>query len=95
MDLREFKLRVIWVHRLDLLSRRRSQDFDDLHKLVDATLAREQRGAACETLNSKRASLANNFGPSLSGRGNRVLDALHALDMQNQSWRRAIDLECG
>ena len=43
LDLRELELRVVRVHLADLLARRRAQDLDDLHQLVHAALAREQR----------------------------------------------------
>jgi hypothetical protein len=43
LDLGELELRVVGVHGLDLLPRRRAQHLDDLHQLVHPTLAREQR----------------------------------------------------
>jgi hypothetical protein len=42
-DLREFMLHIIRVHRLNLLASWSAQDLNDLHQLVDATLAGEQR----------------------------------------------------
>lgn len=42
LDLWEFVLHIIWVHRLDLLTRGSSEHFDDLDKLINATLAGEQ-----------------------------------------------------
>lgn len=41
LDLREFVLHVVWIHGSDLVPCRRTQDFDDLHKLIDTRLARE------------------------------------------------------
>ena len=41
-DLWEFVLHIIRVHGLDLLPRRRPQNLDDLHQLINATLAGEQ-----------------------------------------------------
>jgi len=41
-DLGELVLHVIGIHCLDLLPRRCSKYFDNLHKLINATLAREQ-----------------------------------------------------
>lgn len=43
LDLRELEFRVVGVHLADLLSRRGPQDLDDLHQLVHARIAREQR----------------------------------------------------
>ena len=43
LDLGEFVLHVVGIHRLDLLPRRCAEDFDDLHQLVYATFAREER----------------------------------------------------
>lgn len=40
-NLREAVLFVFWVHSLDLLARWRSKDLDNLNKLVNAALARE------------------------------------------------------
>jgi len=42
INLRELKLSVIGVHRLDLLSGGCAQHFDDLNKLVDSRLSGEQ-----------------------------------------------------
>lgn len=42
LDLRELVLHVIGVHCLDLLAGRSSEHFDNLDKLIDAALAREQ-----------------------------------------------------
>jgi len=42
-DLRKSVLVVVWVHCKDFLSGGGSQDFNDLDKLVDTTLAREDR----------------------------------------------------
>jgi len=41
-DLGELMLHIIRIHGLDLLPRRCSQNLDNLHQLVDATLTREQ-----------------------------------------------------
>lgn len=42
-NLRELVLHVIRVHRLDLISRRCSQNLDNFHKLINATLSWEER----------------------------------------------------
>jgi hypothetical protein len=42
LNLREFVLHVIRVHRLDLLSRWRSQNLDNFDQLIDSTFAREE-----------------------------------------------------
>lgn len=36
LDLGEFMLHIIGVHRTDLFPRRRAEDFDDLDQLVDS-----------------------------------------------------------
>ena len=36
LNLREFMLHIIGVHRTDLFPRRRAKDFDDLDQLVDS-----------------------------------------------------------
>lgn len=41
LDLRELVFHVVWVHRANLISRRRAEHLDDLHELVDARFARE------------------------------------------------------
>mmetsp|Transcript_48194 Transcript_48194/g.124977 ORF Transcript_48194/g.124977 Transcript_48194/m.124977 type:complete len:276 (+) Transcript_48194:194-1021(+) len=41
LDLRELELRVVGIHRRELLTRWRTQHFDDLHELVHAALPRE------------------------------------------------------
>ena len=43
LNLRKLVFHVVGVHRLDLLPRRRSQNLDNFHELVDAALTREQR----------------------------------------------------
>jgi len=43
LDLRKFVLVIVGIHGQNLLLRRRSQDFDYFHELIDATLARENR----------------------------------------------------
>ena len=43
LDLGEAVLRVFWVHRQDLLARRRPQNFDDFDELVDTAFSREDR----------------------------------------------------
>mmetsp|Transcript_21786 Transcript_21786/g.72168 ORF Transcript_21786/g.72168 Transcript_21786/m.72168 type:complete len:291 (-) Transcript_21786:470-1342(-) len=54
LDLRELVLRVVLVHRLDLVERRRAQHLDDLDQLVDARLARKE-GHAQEQLGEHAA----------------------------------------
>jgi hypothetical protein len=41
LDLREFKLGVVWIHFLDLIPRWRAQYFDDLNQLVNARVTGE------------------------------------------------------
>lgn len=41
LDLGEFVLHIIGVHRSNLFARRCAKDLDDLHQLIDARLARE------------------------------------------------------
>lgn len=41
-DLRELVLHIVGVHRLDLLPRWCSQNFDDLNQLIDSALAGEE-----------------------------------------------------
>jgi len=43
LDLREFVLHVVWVHRTDLVSRGRTQNLDDFYQLIDTGFTREQR----------------------------------------------------
>jgi hypothetical protein len=38
-DLWELVLHVVWIHRANLVSCRRSKNLDNLHQLIDATLA--------------------------------------------------------
>eukprot|EP00967_Tisochrysis_lutea_P065811 scaffold85645_cov29-Tisochrysis_lutea.AAC.2 len=45
LDLREFVLCIVLIHRLDLVKGRRSQHLDDLDELVHTGLAREERHA--------------------------------------------------
>ena len=40
-DLRKLELGIIGIHFANLFSGRRTQDFDNLHQLVDARVARE------------------------------------------------------
>ncbi len=42
LNLRKLVFHVVGIHRLDLLPRRRPQNLDNFHQLVDATLTREQ-----------------------------------------------------
>lgn len=42
LDLRELVLHVIRIHGLDLLTSGCAEDLDDLHKLIDTTLAGEE-----------------------------------------------------
>lgn len=42
LDLREFVLHVVRIHRTDLVTRRRSQNFDDLDQLVNARFSWEK-----------------------------------------------------
>merc|ERR1719174_2188957 len=42
LDLRELELRVVRIHRHELLARWGSQDLDDLNELVHPAFAREQ-----------------------------------------------------
>lgn len=48
LDLGELVLHVIGIHGTNLVTRRRSEDLDDLDKLVDAGLSWEQRLAKHE-----------------------------------------------
>jgi hypothetical protein len=48
LDLRELELGVVFVHGLNLLAGGRAQHLDDLHQLIHATLAWEQRLAQQE-----------------------------------------------
>lgn len=41
LDLREFKLGVVWIHLLDLIPRWRAQYFDDLDQLIDPRVSGE------------------------------------------------------
>lgn len=43
LDLREFEFGVVWIHLLDLISRRRTQYFNDLNQLIDARISRKDR----------------------------------------------------
>jgi len=43
LDLGEFVLHVVGVHRANLVASRCAEYFDDLHELVDTRLAREER----------------------------------------------------
>ncbi len=43
LDLGELVLHVVWVHGADLLAGGGPQHLDDLHKLINARLSREQR----------------------------------------------------
>lgn len=43
LNLGELVLHIIRIHRLDLLAGWCAKDFDNLHQLVDAALAREER----------------------------------------------------
>jgi len=43
LDLREFVLHVVRVHGTNLVSRGRTQNFDNLYQLIDTRLSREQR----------------------------------------------------
>jgi len=42
LNLRKLVFHVVGIHRLDLLPCGRSQNLDNFHQLVDATLSREQ-----------------------------------------------------
>lgn len=42
LDLWELVLHVVRVHRANLVARGCAEDFDDLHKLIDARLTGEQ-----------------------------------------------------
>lgn len=39
LDLREFEFGVVWIHLLNLISRRRSQYFNDLNQLIDTRVS--------------------------------------------------------
>lgn len=41
LDLREFVLHVVWVHRADLFTGRRPEDLDDFDQLINARLTWE------------------------------------------------------
>lgn len=42
LDLREFVLHVVRIHRLDLLPRRSSKYLDDLYELINSALSGEE-----------------------------------------------------
>jgi hypothetical protein len=57
-DLRKLELGVIGIHFANLLSGRCAQDFDNLHQLVDAGVAREY-GLAKKKLGQHTSSAPN------------------------------------